>query len=63
MLVPLAYSVVHPCVKVFTLVTYAFDRELSLILILATVAYLLALLDLSLYWSRKGRASDLRVES
>jgi len=54
-LVPVSYIVGHLCVKGFTLVTTSFDRELSLITMVATVVYLLALLGLHLYRVRKDR--------
>jgi len=58
-LVPVAYVVGHLCVKGFSVETYAYQRDLSLIVIVGVVVYLVALLGLHLYRVRKSKTHDL----
>lgn len=56
LLIPASYCVAHLCVMGTSTVSYTIQRDLSLIVIIATVVYLLALLGLNLYRGRKDHS-------
>jgi len=59
LLIPASYMIGHLCVKGFSVATYEYQRDLSLIVIIGVVVYVVALLGLHLYRMRKDRSYDV----
>jgi len=58
-LIPVSYMIGHLCVKGFSVATYEYQRDLSLIVIVGVVVYAVALLGMRLYRARKSSKHDL----
>ena len=54
-LIPVSYLIGHLCVKGFSIATYEYQRDFSLIVIVGVVVYVVALLGLHLYRVRNQR--------